>query len=301
MNHVLIVDDCSVDRHFVGRLLERQAQLAVEYAVSVDDALSRLERDPPIRVIVSDLMMPRRDGLDLLASLSATSRSVPVVLMTSRGSEEIAVRALHAGAASYVPKDRISELIVDTVRRMLAVSQQEIDTERLLATTRQLHCHFSLGNDTSLISPLLGFLNRGIRGLRLCDEATILRICVAVEEALTNAIVHGNLEITSAQRNDGDQYLRLLESRRATRPYSQREVHVEVELSPQRAQFTIEDQGPGFDPSTLPDPRQAENLNRLSGRGLLLMRTFMDAVDFNPQGNRVTLTKHRAAPVGTPS
>jgi anti-sigma regulatory factor (Ser/Thr protein kinase) len=57
--------------------------------------------------------------------------------------------------------------------------------------------------------------------------------------------------------------------------------------------FCIRDEGPGFDWSTLPDPRDPENLGRVGGRGLLLVRTFMDEVHFNEKGNQIILVKRR--------
>ena len=53
--------------------------------------------------------------------------------------------------------------------------------------------------------------------------------------------------------------------------------------------YTVRDEGPGFDPASLPDPTDPANLDRPCGRGLLLMRTFMDNVIFNDKGNEVTL------------
>ena len=72
-----------------------------------------------------------------------------------------------------------------------------------------------------------------------------------------------------------------------------RRIHVLVTLSPSEARFVIRDEGPGFDPESVPDPTDPANLERESGRGLLLMRTFMDEVRFNQAGNEVTLIKRR--------
>jgi anti-sigma regulatory factor (Ser/Thr protein kinase) len=58
--------------------------------------------------------------------------------------------------------------------------------------------------------------------------------------------------------------------------------------------ITICDEGPGFDPSSLPDPTDPENIGKISGRGLLLIRTFMDDVKFNDSGNEITLFKRKA-------
>ena len=64
-----------------------------------------------------------------------------------------------------------------------------------------------------------------------------------------------------------------------------------MKLSSCEARFTIRDEGKGFDPSSLPDPTDPENLLKASGRGLLLVRTFMSEVTFNGIGNEITMIK----------
>lgn len=85
----------------------------------------------------------------------------------------------------------------------------------------------------------------------------------------------------------------MVEERRNAAPYKSRKIHVSVSVASDRGEFVIRDEGPGFDPSELPDPTAPTNLEKPSGRGLLLMRTFMDDVAYNSQGNQVTLVKHR--------
>jgi anti-sigma regulatory factor (Ser/Thr protein kinase) len=70
-------------------------------------------------------------------------------------------------------------------------------------------------------------------------------------------------------------------------------VRVTARLTPLIATFVILDEGSGFDVSKVPDPTDPLFLERPSGRGVLLMRTFMDDVRYNSTGNRVTLVKHR--------
>ncbi len=59
--------------------------------------------------------------------------------------------------------------------------------------------------------------------------------------------------------------------------------------------FVIRDEGPGFDHRKVSDPTQAENLDRVSGRGLLLIHSFMDEVSYNDRGNEITLVKYTSA------
>src|SRR5687768_8414998 len=103
MATVLIVDDAAVDRKLVGGLLARGKDLQVEFAASGEEALAKLTEVRPA-LVVTDLVMPGMSGLELVAQIVEQHPQIPVILMTGKGSEEIAVKALKAGAASYVPK-----------------------------------------------------------------------------------------------------------------------------------------------------------------------------------------------------
>ena len=70
-----------------------------------------------------------------------------------------------------------------------------------------------------------------------------------------------------------------------------KKVLVRCKLSPRRCWIEIQDEGPGFNPSAVPDCTLDENLDKPSGRGLKLMRNFMSLVEFNDQGNGVVMEK----------
>ena len=93
MSTILVVDDSAVDRRLVGGLLERDGEWKVHYAIHGADALEKL-RHTEYDLVVTDLVMPGIDGLELVAAVRSQYPHVPVILMTSKGSEEIAVRAL---------------------------------------------------------------------------------------------------------------------------------------------------------------------------------------------------------------
>ena len=81
----------------------------------------------------------------------------------------------------------------------------------------------------------------------------------------------------------------------ASRPTSDRRIEVEVRLARDKAVFVVRDEGLGFDPQSLPDPTDPANLDKTTGRGILLMRAFMDQVEFNARGNEVTMVKQPCA------
>src|SRR4051794_39865636 len=98
---ILVVDDVAVDRRLVGQLVEKITGLRVLYASNGKEALEMVKRSLPL-AILTDLQMPKMDGLELVEEMRCLHPGIPVVLMTALGSEEIAVEALKSGAASYL-------------------------------------------------------------------------------------------------------------------------------------------------------------------------------------------------------
>lgn len=163
---------------------------------------------------------------------------------------------------------------------------------QLWSSATQVDCEFVLENDPALIPVLVAHVQECLLDRLGCDGRSWVRTGVALEEALTNALYHGNLELDSSLRQeDGRAFQELARERRRQSPYAERRVRVRVRISGCEARFTISDQGPGFDPDSLPDPTAPENLTKASGRGLLLIRSFMDDVRHNARGNEITLIK----------
>jgi CheY-like chemotaxis protein/anti-sigma regulatory factor (Ser/Thr protein kinase) len=287
----LIVDDSLVDQRLVSGLLAAGGYEQVHVVSNGREAIDAMRRQRPAMVI-TDLVMPEMDGLQLVRAVVREFTGVPVVLMTGYGSEDIAVQALRAGAASYVPKRALQQLLLETVSRILAIPTEADNDSRLLARMTGSECEFDLDNDLSLVPPLIGYLRCRMTQVAACDDVMTIRVSVALEEALLNAIFHGNLELGSEIRDlDHDIYQELLEKRRTSAPYRNRRVKVTGRFRRDRAEFVIRDEGPGFDPEKLPDPTELVNLDKTCGRGVLLMRTFMDQIHYNDSGNEVTMTK----------
>jgi CheY-like chemotaxis protein len=290
---ILVVDDNAVDRHLAGSLVEKVPGWKAIYASNGREALAAIPRDRP-DLVLTDMVMPELDGLALVQEIRTNHPFVPVILMTAFGSEEIAIRALQKGAASYVPKGNLVRDLAETVENVLAVAKGDQNQQRLLECLTQSDSQFLLDNDPALIPPLIGYLQANLTRMKLCDEIGRIRVSVALQEALINAIHHGNLEVPSGLREEDDKaYLALIEERRRSKLHRTRRVHVTARETPAEAVYTIRDEGPGFDPSRLPDPSDPANLERVSGRGLLLIRTFMDEVHHNAAGNQITMVKRR--------
>ena len=293
MTTILIVDDSATDRRLAGGLLGQLDQVHVEYAVDGGDALLKMELHVP-DIVVTDLDMPSINGLELVEVIRKAYPITPVILMTAQGSEEIAAKALRAGASSYVPKRHLNHQLSETVRQVLQAARVDRAHTRLMRRLVRQEIEFVIENDSELVSSMVQFLQDTTLAMGICDESDRLRIGVALQEALTNASYHGNLELSSSLREDDHRaYYELALQRAVLPPWSSRRIYVIGRFTADEVEFTIRDDGPGFDPRTLPDPTDPANLERSCGRGLLLIHSFMDEVRHNSVGNEVTLIKRR--------
>ncbi len=291
MKTVLVVDDSQVDRRLVGGLLQRSGEFQLVYAANGRDALERMELDVP-DVVITDLHMPEMNGLELVEAVKSNYPLVPVLLMTAQGSEELAVEALKRGAASYVTKRRLSEDLMNALEQIMATATLDQGQSRLRNRIVRSLTSYILPNDTGLVQAMVQQIREMLRSMRFFAENDRLRIGIALEEALLNSLYHGNLEVSSSLREqDHSLYDSTAKQRMDEEPYCHRRLFIEVSLSPEEARFEIRDEGPGFNPSSVPDPTDPEFLERPCGRGMLLMRSFMDEIAYNETGNQVVMSK----------
>ena len=249
---LLVVDDSTADREMAAHLLAQESW-RVLHAADGQEALAQM-RDHDVDLVLTDLVMPNLDGLAFVKQSKIDHPLVPVVLMTARGSEEIAVQALEAGAASYVPKKTLVRDLVEVVERILEASRERKSYTRLLG--RLQAASFVLENDLELISSLVSYLTQILRDSGMFDESNCQRISTALDEALTNAYYHGNLEVRSEIRqHDARAYRLLAEQRRQAAPYRDRRILVQASLTSDAARFVVTDEGRGFDVGDVPTPR----------------------------------------------
>ncbi len=291
MARVLIVEDSPDQALLITRLLE-SAGYAAEVADDAAAALKAIGRDPP-DLVATDLVMPGMDGLELVEKVRAEHPYVPVVLMTAVGTGEIAVEALRRGAASYVHKGRLFEDLLPTVEKTLELAREKREQERIHECLEQSTLTYRLENDQSLVVPLVSHIQDSIQAIRpALDEGQLMQIGVALQEALLNAMHHGNLEVSSELRQNGSEaYHRKIEERLREPRYADRRVRLSVRLSRERLECEVLDEGPGFDLSQVPDPTNPENLLKASGRGLYLILAFMDEVSHNATGSEIRMVK----------
>ena len=291
MPTLLIVDDEAVDRELARRCVASIEELEILEAENGEQGLDIIADSAP-DVVLTDLRMPIVDGLSLVRQVSERFPLASVILMTSRGSEKIASEALSAGAASYVPKDYLTELLKGTLEQALSRVEAQRERADVLRYLDSSESRFELTNELALISPFVAYLQDDLARLGFADEQVRSQIGSALLEALSNAMIHGNLEVSSDLRaDDSTPYQQLIDDRCLSEPWASRRVHCTAKQSPKGVSYLIRDEGPGFDASQLPDPTRPETMLKARGRGLYLIHAFMDEVEHNEAGNQIQLTK----------
>ena len=146
------------------------------------------------------------------------------------------------------------------------------------------------------IDRTVDFLEERVLHLGLPDPSKIHRIRIPLHEAVTNAIIHGNLEVSSElKEREDDAFSRAVAERSTDDRYASRTVEVVFDADAHRFQWMITDQGPGFDiAAKLAHADSGEVSFLLSGRGITMMRALMDDVYYHQGGRSVIMTMQRS-------
>jgi len=294
-NHILVVDDSPTQLRQIQMVLESEG-FTVRTAKSGPAALESIRSEKPT-LVITDLQMPEMDGFQLVAAVRESSPSVPVIVTTAQGSEEVVAKVLRHGASSYVPKRDINSELAPVVRQVMSINQIALSVRRVAKFAVESSIKLCLESDENLIPSVIARLELPLVELDLYDEGERMQIAMALDESLLNAIVHGNLEVSSDLReiDDGESYAAMVKQRKTEEPYCSRRVMVSLRATTKEASITIRDEGPGFDRSNLIDPTDPDNLELFGGRGLMLINAFVDEVIHNDAGNEITLIKRKGS------
>lgn len=279
-NRILVVDDDPELQHLVSFALSREGYEVVR----ADDAFAGLAAiaEQAIDVALLDIMMPKMDGLTMLAQLRAEHHELPVIIMTAATTPEAAIRALREQACDFLIKPFDLPELISAVKTALKLSPREIQIEVLSARPEWIELRVPC--DRAAIDPLERLMAQLETGL---PPKTRENVTYAFREMLRNAIEYGG-------KNDPTQF-----------------VEVGYLHTPRIIMYRIKDPGEGFTIESLcrpegaiaaflnpeGDPVQHEAVReeegiRPGGFGILIAREMVDELIYNEQRNEVLLIKY---------
>jgi DNA-binding response OmpR family regulator len=298
IQNILVVDD---EELIVELLQEYFSELGygVWVAQSAEEAISKLKNGKNINLVITDINLPGKSGLELLKILKETKEDLPVVLLTGLKTLDNAISAVKSGATDYITKPFDLESVRKVVERILKRQTRSLKKKQVFENIKHLKLSFEF--TTSEIDPgvvakeLTYFLQR----IHFTEEDEIKQYELAFNETLVNAIDHGNLQLSSTIKNNNalhlTEYEELKQKRLNTPGYANKKIIVLFECTDELFSFTVIDEGEGFNWQKFID--QQHKINQLNtnahGRGFNIIKYIIDEVHFNEKGNMITLIKNR--------
>lgn len=285
---ILAVDDEPLNLEIIGEFLSGEGH-RLRMAGNGEEAWAALnEAGAAFDLVILDRMMPGVDGMALLGRMKAEEKfgRMPVIMQTAAAAPEQVREGLDAGAYYYLTKPYQAEALLAIVRAALEEARERAG----LAARIAAH------------ADALGLMDEAEFRFRTLDEANRLAAFLAqacpgpdmavmgLAELMVNAVEHGNLGISYAEKKRlklEDRWLEEVEQRLADERYRQRRARVRVRRLPAELEFTIADEGAGFDWTGFLElsPERAYDPN---GRGIALARQVSFArLEYRDAGNVV--------------
>lgn len=288
---VLIVEDDFISRNYLSQLMQfsgYECRTAKNAAEGLDLYLSYKPE-----AIICSIVMPGISGLEFLRQIRQSDRHTIIIMITSRTSERLAVDALRLGANDYIKKPVQDNDILAAIKR--AGSRIILDDEPEERYGEVDSGKIVMKFKTEIDAPRL-IVERLMEEVQpqYFEPESLTYIELGLTELVTNAIEHGNLNITYQEKTEvlNDNGLTSLYLKRLSdSKLASRKVTVEYAFSQNVCEWTITDEGDGFDPSKIPDPLAEENIGNLSGRGIFVSKFAFDNVEYLGKGNCVHVTK----------
>jgi YesN/AraC family two-component response regulator len=287
---ILIVEDDFGSREFLLNLIKLEGY-EVRQAVNGEEGLKMYYEYRP-NLIISDIQMPKMDGLEMLSRLRNDKQDVIFIITTAFGSEDYAIEALRLGANNYLKKPIDRKSLVGLIKKYQAVIESHLLAQK--AEGKIIEKNLKIEFDTNfehvqvIVSQLISEIS-----LKFNDSEKT-NIELGLDELIANSIEHGNLEISfeeKVQASDSNSLVQLYAKRMQDPKIANRKIMVEFNQQLNYCEWLITDEGKGFDWRAIPDPTQGAQLMELNGRGIFITNFLFDELEYMGRGNMVRIKK----------
>ncbi|MBN2520693.1 MAG: response regulator [Bacteroidales bacterium] len=284
---VLIVEDDVIFRTFLKNSVK---SFGYEYYEAENGAqgLEIFKAKMP-HLVISDVQMPEMDGIEMLRKIKEIRSDAIVIITTFFDSEDLAIKALNAGANNYLKKPFRPKNLTQLLQKYYVISKSRTITRDIKNMVVQKEFELRFKSDIDIIPKIVDYL------IKESDLLDISGLELGLNEILTNSVEHGNLEISYEDKTkalEDDKISDLYYQRLSNPEYSNREVVVKYKMDKSHVEFEIIDQGNGFNWKNIPDPIYEENQGGFHGRGIFLTRFQFDELEYMGKGNKVRLKKY---------
>lgn len=289
---ILIADDNAAILAQLREFLENEGHSVIE-AHDGTEALV-LFKKTAFDGVISALTMPKMGGMELLKELKAINSSIPFVIISRHDDIDNILSSLNLGACDFLTKPLVDADLYRAVNKIISLHDDWKFSNYCLESSSAESRTLEIGNDFEYINRIVAFMTRNLPSYGVLEREDLFTMNIILGEALENSIYHGNLEISSELKKERFELFREEGYiRRDIEPYKNRKVGIHYEITKNSVKYTFRDEGKGFDHTKIPDPKDPENLFKVSGRGILLIMNFMDEVFWNDRGNEISMVRYK--------
>jgi|GEM_PF-389048 len=266
MSKILVIDDEIEICELLQVALEMSGH-KVTACQCARDGMKHLEKQEYDFVII-DMIMPEISGLEMIRIINDRYPRTLTILTTGLQTQDVIIEALRQGAYNFVNKPfSLEEIgnIINIGNRARSCHTQAKAIQPYL--TQQLH--FVLPSRKSLMEEVAGTIAGLANLLGFPEKLVAMNIPLTVDELFLNAVIHGNKEDES------------------------KTVSIKVDLDDEKITITITDQGAGFHWERVLDRSTPADLENEGGRGIFLVKHYVDDIRYNKAGNEVSVTIRR--------
>jgi len=264
--NILIVDDDPDIRNVLKELLSMEKNLSIDTAENGLDALEKI-KNGKYDLVITDIKMPVMDGIEFLKELRKSFSDMPVVVMSAYAEFDSLVEALHLGAMNFIKKPFDFDEIVHIILQVINL-YSERNKQKEIFPHSNVNLQISIPSDMNLIDGIVLYSTLDFEYYNIISKSDLGNIRVALHEAIMNAMEHGN----KFDKN--------------------KKVYLEKNFNIKEIIFKVLDEGNGFDPAVIANPIDAKNLFNTRGRGIFLIKNFMDEVEFFDNGRGIKMKKY---------
>ena len=285
---VLIIDDdeniCKVITDFC-----KISNITSKYTTNPKEISELLKEN--FNVILLDQYLPGIKGLEIVKKGILDTENSYIILMTAGDlSSEMINTMLSLGVNEFLKKPFKLDVLKRIFFRAKTFLYEKDNFFKACQSIKKSEIELEIRNDLSIIGTVAKLIVRNVKELGFTDNLKIME--TAIIEAISNSIIHGNLEIPSSIKDIGfEKFSEEIQNKLKDKKFKERKVYIYSFLSKEQFLVKIKDEGKGFNWRELNRKLKIDTFS-LYGRGLFIIKTVFDDVKWNEKGNEITLIKY---------